>query len=155
MDHREENLSKITRADERVISFIREFCQLIQYSRSMILRVIGIIDTNAYIIGENKNKNVDIQVRWLIQGLLSISSQKSHFQGLFPTCSIINHSCQANTICFATDNFNFICRAVIDIKPGEEITTNYLYHQYHFFGNTYRAYELQDYWHFRCDCDRF
>ena len=62
MDHREENLSKITRADERVISFIREFCQLIQYSRSMILRVIGIIDTNAYIIGENKNKNVDIQV---------------------------------------------------------------------------------------------
>jgi len=135
MDHREENLSKITRADERVISFIREFCQLIQYSRSMILRVIGIIDTNAYIIGENKNKNVDIQ-------------------GLFPTCSIINHSCQANTICFATDNFNFVCRAVVDIKPGDEITTNYLYHQYHFFGNTYRANELQDYWHFRCNCNR-
>ena len=49
----------------------------------------------------------------------------------------------------------FVCRAVVDIRPGEELTTNYLYHQYHAFGNTYRAHELQDYWHFRCDCQRW
>ena len=135
MDHREHNINTITRSEENVIKFIREFCHLTQYSRSLILRVIGIIDTNAYIIGENQNKNVDIQ-------------------GLFPTSSIINHSCMANTVCFATDDFKFVCRAVVDIAPGEEITTNYLYHQYHFFGNTYRVHELQDYWHFRCNCDR-
>ena len=49
----------------------------------------------------------------------------------------------------------FVCRAVVDISPGEEVTTNYLYHQYHAFGNTYRAHELQDYWHFRCECQRW
>ena len=135
MDHSDENLQNITASDENVITFIRVHCKLSQYSRAQILRVIGIIDTNAYVIGENPNKNVDIQ-------------------GLFPTCSIINHSCQANTICFSTDDFKFVCRAMVDIRAGEEITTNYLYYQYHFFGNSYRANELFDYWHFRCTCDR-
>ena len=135
MDHREDNSEKTTHAEDRVITFIRVFCRLSQYSRSLILRVIGIIDTNAYIIGENRNKNVDIQ-------------------GLFPTCSIINHSCQANTVCFATEDLRFVCRAVVDIPRGAEITTNYLYYQYHCFGNTYRVSELQDYWHFSCNCDR-
>ena len=135
MDHREENSEETTNAEERVITFIRVFCRLSQFSRALVLRVIGIIDTNSYIIGENKNKNVDIQ-------------------GLFPTCSIINHSCQANTVCFATDDFRFICKAVVDIPRGAEITTNYLYYQYHCFGNTYRVSELQDYWHFTCSCAR-
>ena len=135
MDHREDNAEETTNAEERVITFIRVFCRLSQFSRDLVLRVIGIIDTNSYIIGENKNKNVDIQ-------------------GLFPTCSIINHSCQANTVCFSTDDFRFICRAVEDIPRGAEITTNYLYYQYHSFGNTYRVSELQDYWHFTCTCAR-
>jgi len=96
---------------------------------------VGIIDTNAYIIGQNPDRNVDIQ-------------------GLFPITSIINHSCMANTICFAREDFSFTCRAVTDIQEGEELTTNYLYHQYHFFGHSYRAEELQDFWHFSCDCAR-
>ena len=117
-----------------VVDFIRNVCKL-KFTEKEIRHVLGIIDTNAYIIGENRNKNVDIQ-------------------GLFPTCSIINHSCQANTVCFATEDLRFVCRAVVDIPQGAEITTNYLYYQYHCFGNTYRVSELQDYWHFTCNCDR-
>lgn len=37
-------------------------------------------------------------------------------QGLFPITSIINHSCTANTICFATDGYKFKCKAVTDIQ---------------------------------------
>ena len=135
MDHKEENMKKLSPTEETVISFVRSHCQLSQFSRSLILHVMGIIDTNAYIIGENQNKNVDIQ-------------------GLFPTTSIINHSCRGNTMCFATDSWEMACRAVVDIKQGEEITTNYLYHQYHVYGLTYRAEELQSYWHFSCSCAR-
>ena len=40
-------------------------------------------------------------------------------QGLFPITSIINHSCTANTICFATDGYKFTCKAVTDIQVGE------------------------------------
>ena len=39
-------------------------------------------------------------------------------QGLFPITSIINHSCTANTICFATDGYKFTCKAVTDIQVG-------------------------------------
>jgi len=104
-------------------------------SRIYYMSWVGIIDTNAYIIGENPDKNVDIQ-------------------GLFPVTSIINHSCMPNTICFAREDYSFTCRAVTDIQEGEELTTNYLYHQYHFFGHSYRAEELQDFWHFSCTCVR-
>ena len=135
MDHREENIKNLSPSEETVITFIQSHCKLSQFSRSLILHVMGIIDTNAYIIGENQNKNVDIQ-------------------GLFPTTSIINHSCRGNTICFATEDFSMACRAVVDIKAGTEITTNYLYHQYHLFGLSYRAEELESYWHFRCECER-
>ena len=135
MDHREENIKRISPAEENVITFIRDHCNLSQFSRDVILHVMGIIDTNAYIIGENQSRNVDIQ-------------------GLFPTTSIINHSCQPSTICFATEDFSMACRAVVDIKAGEEITTNYLYYQYQMFGLSYRAEELQSYWHFQCECPR-
>ena len=135
MDHREENTLRISPAEENVITFIRHHCNLSQFSRADIIHVMGIIDTNAYIIGENQSRNVDIQ-------------------GLFPTTSIINHSCQPSTLCFATEDFSMVCRALVDIKAGEEITTNYLYYQYQMFGLSYRAEELQSYWHFQCECGR-
>ena len=96
---------------------------------------MGIIDTNAYIIGENPNRDVDIQ-------------------GLFPITSIINHSCTSNTICYSTDDYKFNCRAVVDIQRGEELTTNYLHYHYHYHGLSYRAPELSRYWHFSCTCRR-
>jgi SET domain-containing protein len=40
-------------------------------------------------------------------------------QGLFPITSILNHACTANTICYAREDFTFVCRAVTDIKKGE------------------------------------
>ena len=85
----------------------------------------GVVDTNCYIIGENPNKDVDIQ-------------------GLYPITSILNHSCTSNTICYAQDDFTFACRAVVPIKKGEELTTNYHHHHYHFFGRSYRQPELTD-----------
>ena len=40
------------------------------------------------------------------------------------------------------------------IQKGEEITTNYLHHHYHFFGLSYRRPELLEHWHFPCNCRR-
>ena len=152
MDHREDKNYEVSKNDEKVVKFIRQycrsssikvklkikftlFCRLKRFSKDLILRLIGIIDTNVYIIGQNKDKDVDIQ-------------------GLFPITSIINHSCHANAVCFATEDFRFKCRAQVDIYPGEEITTNYLYHQYHMRGTSYRRPELED-WYFTCTCDRY
>ena len=134
MDHLEDD-KELTKTKKGVVDFIREHCRLTQFSEKEILRVMGVIDTNAYIIGENATKDVDLQ-------------------GLFPITSILNHSCTANTICFARDDFTFSCRAVTAIKKGEELTTNYLHYHYHFFGLSYRRPELFAFWHFLCGCRR-
>jgi len=134
MDHLEED-KEITKTKREVISFIRDHCKLTQFSQQEILHVMGVVDTNAYIIGENPNKDVDLQ-------------------GLFPITSILNHACTANTLCYATNDFTFVCKAVTDIRKGEELSTNYLHYHYHFFGLTYRNPELSSFWHFNCDCRR-
>jgi len=134
MDHLEDSREE-DKIMTGVVDFIHNHCKLTQFSKSEIRHVMGVIDTNAYIIGENPNNDVDLQ-------------------GLFPITSIINHSCSANTICFARDNFTFSCRAVVNIKKGEELTTNYLHYHYHFFGLSYRRPELSEFWHFKCNCRR-
>ena len=134
MDHLDDD-KELTKTKIGVIDFIRGHCKLTQFSEKEILHVMGVIDTNAYIIGENATKDVDLQ-------------------GLFPITSILNHSCAANTICFARDDFTFSCRAVTDVKKGEELTTNYLHYHYHFFGLSYRRPELKAFWHFDCSCRR-
>jgi len=120
---------------EDIVDFIRNHCKLTQFSRQEILHVLGVIDVNTYIVGENPNKDIDLQ-------------------GLFPIASILNHSCTSNTSCYTTDDFTFVCRAVTDIDQGEELTTNYLHFRYHFFGLTYRITELDSLWHFQCSCSR-
>lgn len=134
MDHNEAKDS-MSKTREDIIDFIRNHCKLTQFSQKEILHVLGVIDTNAYIVGENPNKDIDLQ-------------------GLFPITSILNHSCTSNTLCYATDDFTFVCRAVTDIDRGEELTTNYLHFHYHFFGLTYRISELSSHWHFQCSCRR-
>jgi len=134
MDHLEEEKVESKRKNG-VIDFIHNHCKLTHFKEKEIRHVIGIIDTNAYIIGENPNKDVDLQ-------------------GLFPITSILNHNCTSNTICYAKDNFTFACRAVMPIKKGEEITTNYLHYHYHYFGLSYRYPELSQHWHFKCGCYR-
>jgi len=84
MDHQEMS-DKDDKILNGVVDFIQNICKL-KFTEKEIRHVLGVIDTNAYIIGENINKDVDIQ-------------------GLFPTTSIINHACTANTICYATDGF--------------------------------------------------
>lgn len=134
MDHLEDD-KELTKTKKGVIEFIRGHCKLTQFSEQEILHIMGVIDTNAYIIGENASKDVDLQ-------------------GLFPITSILNHACTANTICFARDDFTFTCRAVTNIQKGEELTTNYLHYHYHFFGLSYRGPELSAFWHFKCACRR-
>jgi len=134
MDHLEDKKVESKRKNG-VVNFIHNHCKLTQFTEKEIHHVMGVIDTNAYIIGENPNKDVDLQ-------------------GLFPIMSILNHACTSNTICYAKDDFSFACRAVLPIKKGEEITTNYLHHHYHFFGLSYRRPELSEYWHFTCNCRR-
>ena len=132
MDHRE-STDKEDKMFDGVVDFIISVCKL-KFTEQEIRHVLGVIDTNAYIIGENVSRDVDIQVMHVRDFLISQTS----LQGLFPITSIINHSCTANTICFATDGFRFTCRAVTDIKMGEELTTNYLHYHYHFYGLSYR-----------------
>jgi len=134
MDHLEDD-RELTKTKKGVLEFIRGHCKLVQFSEKEILHVMGVIDTNAYIIGENATKDVDLQ-------------------GLFPITSILNHSCAPNSICFARDDFTFSCRAVVAIKKGEELTTNYLHYHYHYFGLSYRRPELEAFWHFSCACRR-
>ena len=43
MDHREENIKRLSPAEENVITFIQHHCNLSQFSRSLILHVMGII----------------------------------------------------------------------------------------------------------------
>ena len=107
------------------VAFIRSHCGLLQFSEQLILHILGVIDTNAYIIGENQTKTVDIQASHVLS-LLCIMRCKDDkmflqyvLQGLFPVMSIINHSCLANTVCYARDDDSFVCRAVRDIKQGE------------------------------------
>lgn len=134
MDHLEDKKTQ-SKKKNIVINFIRKHCKLTQFSEEEIRHVIGVIDTNGYIIGENPNKDVDIC-------------------GLYPITSILNHSCTSNTICYAQDDFTFACRAVVPIKAGEELTTNYLHYHYSFFGQSYRVPELAEHWYFRCRCAR-
>ena len=134
MDHLEVQKPQSKRKNF-IVDFIRNDCRLKQFSEKEILHVIGVLDTNAYIICENPNKDTDLQ-------------------GLFPIMSILNHSCSSNTICFANDDFSFTCRAVVGIREGEEITTNYLHHHYHYYGTSYRLPELREFWHFQCGCGR-
>ena len=56
----------------------------------------------------------------MCQGLFPklIFYQCSTSQGLFPITSILNHACTANTICYAKEDFTFVCRAITDIKKG-------------------------------------
>ena len=77
-----------------IVDFIRNHCKLKQFSEEEIRHVIGVLDTNAYIICENPNRDTDLQ-------------------GLFPVMSILNHSCTANTLCYAGDDYTFTCRAVV------------------------------------------
>ena len=133
MDHQNDS-DRNDKTFTGVVDFIKNVCKL-KFSEKDIRHVLGIIDTNAYIIGENVSKDVDIQ-------------------GLFPLTSVLNHSCSSNVICFATDGFRFGCRAVVDIKQGEELTTNYLHYHYHFYGGSYRLQELRQFWHFNCTCKR-
>ena len=72
--------------------------------------------------------------------------QDTDITGLFPVMSILNHSCSANTLSYAEDDFRFVCRAVSGIQAGEEITTNYLHYHYHFYGRSYRQPELSEFW---------
>lgn len=142
MDHNEakESTSKTKHPSpevsrEDILDFIRNHCKLTQFSQQEILHVLGVIDTNTYIVGENPDKDVDLQ-------------------GIFPIASILNHSCTSNTIQYALDDFRYVCRAVTDIRQGEELTTNYFHFRYHFFGLTYRITELYSLWHFQCSCHR-
>ena len=56
--------------------------------------MVGILDTNGYIIGTNITRDV-------------------HLQGLFPINSLINHSCRANTMCYAPSDQ--VCSSCLEL----------------------------------------
>ena len=95
--HHVDNNKEEDKITTSIIYFIHNICNLTQFTEEDILVVIGnlwlsntdckaiivgILDTNGYIIGTNITRDV-------------------HLQGLFPVNSLINHSCRANTMCYA------------------------------------------------------
>ena len=61
MDHLEAQKPESKRKNF-IVDFIRNHCKLKQFSEDEIRHVIGVLDTNAYIICENPNKDTDLQV---------------------------------------------------------------------------------------------
>ena len=57
MDHLEEG--SLTKRKNSIVDFIRNQCKLRQFSEKEIRHVIGVLDTNAYIICENPNKETE------------------------------------------------------------------------------------------------
>ena len=78
MDHRE-STDKEDKMFDGVVDFIINVCKL-KFSEQEIRHVLGVIDTNAYIIGENVSRDVDIQVIH-VQDFLNLTNI---FTGLIP-----------------------------------------------------------------------
>ena len=79
------------------------------------------------------------------------SGQIVSCKALYPTFSLLSHSCVSNARIFVQPDNEIIIRAQVDIMEGEEITIQYISY---LFGNTLRRRDIQDNWMFECRCPR-
>jgi len=119
---------------------------------------IPILSTLAEDLGVNDD---DIEE---VIGILNINCASFHFaldfrdgvvdgRALYPTLSLVSHSCVANARYQVNpeDGFTVVLRAKRDIFEGEEITIQYVPPT---LGNPKRQLELWNEWFFECDCSR-
>merc|ERR1712110_843680 len=116
-----------------VIDFILSLCPG-RWNEQQISRSLGMIRSNSYAVEVGDLANY---------GMVRL---------LFPTLSMINHSCQENARCVIRRDFKMDVYSTVDIAKGEEITISYLPSL--FFTLPERQRKLEQTWFFQCKCCR-
>lgn len=117
--------------EQNISSFLRYRLLLTQYDSESIQRVCGILETNCF------------EIRF--QGRVSV-------RGLYPTASLMNHDCVANTRhVFDPDDFRIRILATQDILAGEKISATYTQSLWNTLD---RRFHLKSTKHFWCQCKR-
>jgi len=96
------------------------------YTKQGVLRAVGVLHTNS------------------VSGM-------GNGHALYPTFSLINHSCVCNSRFQIYPDRSILLRAQVDIAEGEEITTQYLTP---FLGTLARRKKIRKNWFFDCACER-
>lgn len=115
-----------------IVTFLHQVLGLTQFNEDTILKVAGILDTNAYEI-KNKEKN-------------------TRLRALFLSASMRSHDCNPNTKhVFSDEDFTMTVIATIPISKGTLITTSYTQP---LWGTLARRIHLQNAKCFLCTCKR-
>lgn len=128
MDHNKERIQDKELWDTYQ-TFVNKFlhnCDT-EYSDADIDRAVGLLWTNAF------------------------ACAKGGGQAIFPTFSLISHSCQSNCVHTVFPNKTLALQSKVPIKAGEELTINYISAMQ---GNLKRRMKLRDKWFFECGCPR-
>lgn len=116
---------------ETVVNFIRDKLKQKMWSKEQILRMVGIIRSNAFQMSAGKGKG--------------------NIRALLPTLSTFNHSCMANTRVFERSDHSACVRAKFRINKGDEISLRYTEAS---DGVIERREKIRDNWNFECICPR-
>lgn len=117
--------------EQNIASFLREKLKLTEFQSEDIQTVCGILDTNCF----------DIRFR-----------DRVSFRGLYPTASLMNHECVANTRhVFTPNDWRIKVFATKDIPTGEQISANY---SQSLWNTPSRRLHLNLTKHFWCSCRR-
>ena len=100
------------------------------FTEQDVLHAIGLLQTNTVSIGVPGHS----------QGL-----------GLFPTFSLLSHSCTANARYQVLPDRGMVLRAQVDILKGEEVTIHYMTPM---LGTAVRRSKIRKNWFFDCTCPR-
>ena len=133
MDHREElegegELGNMWRCTA-VVPLVQHLPES-PFSEQDVLHAIGLLQTNTVSIGVPGHS----------QGL-----------GLFPTFSLLSHSCTANARYQVLPDRGMVLRAQVDILKGEEVTIHYMTPM---LGTAARRSKIRKNWFFDCTCAR-
>ncbi|XP_018019146.1 SET domain-containing protein SmydA-8 [Hyalella azteca] len=125
-----------TENQKRVVNMLRNYFMLVDFppedldaSEASIHNMTGIIDTNA----------VDIPL------------PESEIVGIYPTYSMLEHSCTPNTKYRVSSTYQLTLKAAVDIKEGEHLSTIYTHI---LWGTAARRDLLKSTRFFMCTCRR-
>ena len=117
--------------EHNIANFLRNRLKLTQFDAENIQRICGILDTNCF----------DIRFR----GRVST-------RGLYPTASLMNHECVANTRhVFDPNDWRILILATKEIQTGERISATYTQSLWNTLD---RRWQLKSNKHFWCCCRR-
>ncbi len=117
--------------EHNIANFMRNGLKLTQFDSETIQRVCGILDTNSF------------EIRF--RGRVST-------RGLYPTASLMNHECIANTRhVFDPDDWRIRILAMKEIQAGERISATYTQSLWNTLD---RRWHLKSNKHFWCCCRR-